>query len=865
MNQRSGKKAVGKTKKRAHGNQAPLEGEQQSEIHKLRDAGFKAEASLRDVRKMDELLRTTLDSMSDGFMILESADLIVRVFNKSAELLLSRKAGDVLEKPLFESFPEARGSIFDEKYYSAFTNKQKEEFETYFGVEPYTAWYTVRVFPAENSICVFFQVITDQKEKEEELKAANQQLVASNQQLRAAFQQVSATEQQLRASNQQLIAANQQLAATEKQLKGAYDQLTNERERLDLIIRGSNDAPWDWDLKTNELFYSDRYWEQLGYAPGELAADAGLWRKLAHPDDIDEVNAFLEKELKSDRTNYAIEFRLKHKAGHYINILSRGIISRDNSGKPVRITGSNMDLTEQKKTAEHNRNIVMNSTNMFYTHNENHEFTYVSPQSKEFLGISPDEAKTRWTEFITDNPVNNEGIELTAKAIRTGKQQPPYQLELRRKDGSTLWVEVNERPNIEDGKVTGITGSLTNINELKHALEESIAAREKAEQSDRLKSAFLANMSHEIRTPMNGILGFANLLKKQGLNAEVRSKYIDIINQSGVRMLDTINNLVDISKIEAGLVELHISKENIHDACLELRQFFLPEAETKGLKLEFTTRLERENSFIETDKEKLTSVLTNLVKNAIKFTHQGGITFGYSLKKRKGGEYLDFFVEDTGVGIPAEMVGKVFDRFTQVERETKKVYEGSGLGLSISKSYIEMLGGTIKAESEYGKGTKFSFTVPIGQKGSAKKVRSQPYGKLQSDNWIKDASVLIAEDEEVSDQLLTELLEPHCKTIQHARTGREVVEIMKTQDGIDIILMDIRMPEMDGYEATMKIREFNKEVIIIAQTAFAIAGDRQKAFAAGCDEHITKPVNEKELLIKIYDQYERRFMRGNKR
>jgi|GEM_PF-5599296 len=239
-------------------------------------------------------------------------------------------------------------------------------------------------------------------------------------------------------------------------------------------------------------------------------------------------------------------------------------------------------------------------------------------------------------------------------------------------------------------------------------------AKELAEESDRLKSAFLANMSHEIRTPMNGILGFINLLKKPRLTVKNQNRYIAIIEKSGKRMLDTLNDIINISKIEAGQVSVVKFGVFVNQVLEEHYTFFKKEAEAKGLELIYESTLSENENRVLTDKQKLESILTNLIKNAIKYTDQGSIKFGYTLRKENGASVFEFFVSDTGIGIPQNRMKAIFNRFEQSDIEDKRAYEGSGLGLAISRSYVEMLGGQINVESELGVGSTFRFTIVDG-------------------------------------------------------------------------------------------------------------------------------------------------------
>ncbi len=248
-----------------------------------------------------------------------------------------------------------------------------------------------------------------------------------------------------------------------------------------------------------------------------------------------------------------------------------------------------------------------------------------------------------------------------------------------------------------------------NDKEREELLEELYKAKEKAEESDRLKSAFLANMSHEIRTPMNGILGFTDLLENTNLNATEQQKYLDIIKKSGNRLLGVINDIIDISKIESGQIEVKISVTNINELLKEIYTFFKPEADLKGLQISYKNSLPNEESIVETDREKVFAVLTNLVKNALKYTDSGSIEFGY----RRNNKEFEFYVTDTGIGIPPERQELIFERFIQADIEDKRALQGSGLGLAIAKSYIDILGGKIGVKSRTVPGSEFYFTIPL--------------------------------------------------------------------------------------------------------------------------------------------------------
>jgi CheY-like chemotaxis protein/nitrogen-specific signal transduction histidine kinase len=375
-----------------------------------------------------------------------------------------------------------------------------------------------------------------------------------------------------------------------------------------------------------------------------------------------------------------------------------------------------------------------------------------------------------------------------------------------------------------------------------------LVAKEKAEESDRLKSAFLANMSHEIRTPMNGILGFLDLLSSEDIDAKSRQKYMHVVNLSGQRLLDTINDIIEISKIEAGEQEVKNSAVDISEMMKYHLDFFQLQAKQKGIDLFVPERILFRKTFIETDKNKLDSILTNLIKNAIKFTVNGSIELGNYIEN----DSLVFYVKDTGCGIPKGKIEAVFERFIQADTSITRSHEGSGLGLTIAKAYVHLLGGKIWVESEVDKGSTFYFSIPY--KSNLGKKRISDAQEVLSDEYSKETIILVAEDDATSFQYLEVVLKKKNITLFRAVNGKEAILIFKQNPDISLILMDIKMPGMDGFEATKEIRKLNKKVPIIAQTAYALSGDEEKARKAGCNDYIAKPIRSAELFI-LLDKY----------
>jgi PAS domain S-box-containing protein len=531
----------------------------------------------------------------------------------------------------------------------------------------------------------------------------------------------------------------------------------------------------------------------------------------------------------------------KETAEQYLNIAASIILSLDLHGNITLLNDSGHQLLGYEKNELIGKNWFQTCLPSEYREQVYNVFKGLINKQDENLKIVEGPVITKTGERKTilwhNNILKNNRGETTG-ILTSGEDIT------ERKRAEEQLKELNKKLQEQNEQIAAQNEEYETLNEeLSLKNKELEVAREKAEESDRLKSAFLANMSHEIRTPMNGIMGFADLLKSPRLDDSKKDHYVNMIRNSGKRMLEIINNLLDIAKIESGQIEVENSITSVNDLLDELLAFFSPEAESKNLQLKKTNALPHSDALVVTDNTKLTQVLSNLIKNAIKYTKEGHVKFGYT--KENG--MLQFYVSDTGIGISPDLQDKMFERFRQEELSVTREYEGAGLGLSITKAYVEMLGGTIWMNSTPDEGSTFYFTIPYA-KPNANEHESFEEVKEEEDKLPQNLTILVTEDDETSLLLIEEIIEDNSITVLPAANGKEAIEQVKSNVDIDLVLMDLKMPHLDGYEATRQVKQIRPDMPVIAQTAFASNSDRKKALEAGCDEYISKPISRSELI-----------------
>jgi len=431
--------------------------------------------------------------------------------------------------------------------------------------------------------------------------------------------------------------------------------------------------------------------------------------------------------------------------------------------------------------------------------------------------------------------------------LQKNKIVKDYHILCKHKDGRQFWGSFNIQAIFNDkGEHIFQDGIISDITEIKRIYQELIEAKETAEQADKLKTAFLANMSHEIRTPMNSIIGFSDLLGDSDLSRQEITDFVQHIQRNSEILLKIISDIIDIAKIESGILTVEKSICDLNEIFAGLSVNFKHYPQDKKNKVKFIVSTPvNDKLLVETDQERIKQILSNLLTNAFKFTERGIVELGYVVKDTE----IEIYVKDTGLGIPDEKKEIIFERFRQVDDSHTREFGGTGLGLTIAKSLVEKLGGTIGLNSTLYKGSTFFFTIPYDKTKSFSKPL--PILKTEPDKIsgvFEDKKILIAEDVDSNYIYLETVLKNSGAKLIRAKDGIEAVESCRQSSDIDLVLMDIQMPNMNGFDATLTIRKFNKAIPIIGQTAYALSSDRNKVLEAGCNDYLVKPISKEQLF-----------------
>jgi PAS domain S-box-containing protein len=503
------------------------------------------------------------------------------------------------------------------------------------------------------------------------------------------------------------------------------ETLERSKSRLSNIIEATNIGSWEWNVQTGETVFNEAWAQIIGYTLDELApVSITTWEKLVHPADLKQSDLLLERHFAGELPYYDYECRMKHKDGRWVWIHDRGrVITRTGDGKPLMMFGTHAELTKSNAYLE---NLINYAHAPIIVWDSNFRITRFNHAFELLTGRSEAEVLNQTPEMFFPPELAENSLALIRRTV-AGDRWEAVGIDILHKDGTTRAVLWNSATLFApDGKTPIATiAQGQDITALKERESELINAKERAEESDRLKTAFLKNLSHEIRTPFNGILGLLAILQNEDdLPVSDRDKYISMINQSANRLMKTINDTVEIAKIQTGQVKVKLVEANITSLSRDLFEQFKPHAELKGLKFTLNNSLSTVDCGIKVDDDKLNTALGNLFDNAIKFTQTGAVEFGI----RRHADCLEFSIKDTGIGISVNNQHSIFNIFMQEDASDTRKYEGSGLGLPIAQAYVKMLGGDIRLESQEGQGSTFYVTFPLGG-GGIKAADKQRFAK----------------------------------------------------------------------------------------------------------------------------------------
>ena len=611
------------------------------------------------------------------------------------------------------------------------------------------------------------------------------------------------------------------------------------------IITNKKGEPIDWEY----IEVNPSYEEMLG-----MKATALVGKRISSilPDLINDPNQWIQKYGETALTG------IQQTIEGYVSPIDKFFHVNVFSPKKGEFAATVNDFTELKKKeialikseGELKRIQELTQVGSWYLDLETNEVQW-SPVLYAIYGFDPTKPPPPYTEhkkLFLESCWNK----LSAAVENTRTTGEPYDLELQliKEDGSTGWLHAHgEAVYNKNGVIIALRGAAQEITKRKLNEQELEYAKKEAEMANIHKNYFLANMSHEIRTPMNGILGFSELLKNDAISKQDRLKYLEIIDGNSKQLLNLIDDIIDVAKIEANEIKMvyrdySLSKLFNH---LEISYNQLKIAKNKE-NIVFKTSIPEKykNLTIVTDPQRLQQVLYNLLNNALKFSEKGEILFGFNVE----GNNLKFFVKDQGIGIRKNKQKEIFERFKQINYENNAKYGGTGLGLAICKGIVELFGGNMSVTSKLNVGSLFEFTMPLKQ---AKNIKlTNPQIEVENpETFLKNKTILIAEDDKLIQLLFKEVLKNSGANILFANTGKVAVEIYKNTPNIEIVLLDIRMPEMNGINAMGEILKINPEAKIIMQTAYIMPEEREKCFNKGCVDFISKPVNKKELFKKL--------------
>ena len=643
--------------------------------------------------------------------------------------------------------------------------------------------------------------------------------------------------------------------------KQAEDALRDSQHRLTGIIEGTRVGTWEWNVQTGETVFNEEWAAIIGYTLDELSpVSIETWQKYAHPDDLQKSRELLEKHFSGGSDYYEFESRMRHKNGQLVWVLDRGrVASWTENRKPLWMFGTHQDITERKmmekglfEATALLSNITNSNPDAIYSKDLDGRYILFNNAAARFVGKSAEEVLGRNDYSLFPSDVAEILMEKDRKVLMEGTIIS-FEEKVTNVAGLPISMLVTKGP-LRDrmGNIMGIFGISRDITDRKQAEDELLKAKATAESANRAKSEFLANMSHEIRTPMNGLLGMTQLLGMTDLSEE-QLEYVAALKLSGKNLVSLVNDILDLAKIEAGKITIELAEFSLNRAIDEV--YMMQKSAIFDKKLAFEVTIAEEiPRVIRGDQLRVKQIIHNLLGNAAKFTKQGSIRIAAQVQERHVDScIIQISVTDTGIGISAEALEKIFSPFVQEDGSTTRQFGGTGLGLTISRRLAELMGGGLSVESSQGAGSSFvvklPFTIPSLQ------ITTDMASQFVAPTWDSPAlRILLVEDNPANLKFATILLGKHGHHVVTAENGKECLEAVEQGD-FDLIFLDIQMPVMNGEEALREIRAQEEGTLchqkVIALTAHALRDEKDRFLNEGFDGYLSKPMEQQELIDEM--------------
>lgn len=624
---------------------------------------------------------------------------------------------------------------------------------------------------------------------------------------------------------------------------------TTTQEHFKALANRAPQLGWITDPTGELLWFNQQWYDYTGLTAEQTLTNNG-WRQAHYPDNLDKTLDIWEAAMAAGKT-YEVMHQLRRHDGTYRWFLTRAVPNYNNDGQITSWIGTSTDIDETKQTQHEIVDIIENVEEGFIAIDKDWKVTQLNSYHERIARIKRHkQVGQNFLELFFPEPMFKNSL-FVETYKRVMKERVSVKFE-EFYEPLKLWAAMNVYPKADGG----LAIFYRDITSEKIAQSELIRAKDESERANNLKTTFLANMSHEIRTPLASIMGFAEVLKEKTLSEKDKDRFLDMIIKNGSSLSRIIDDILDLSKVESGHLEVESAETAFDHLLFEVMAMFRDHAKSKNIYLNLNLDSQVPTR-IKSDPTRVRQILINLICNAIKFTKDGGVQIDIHSEMLTVDQCkFQIHITDTGIGLTADQSERLFRPFTQADNSTTRKYGGTGLGLTLSKRLAQALGGDIRIlKTGLGEGSTFSFefTAQVTTEENRCQIPDNTHPPVTID--LTNVRVLLAEDSPDSQELIKYVLTNHGASVVVASDGAEALELARNQE-FDVVLMDIQMPELDGYEVTRKLRSEKYSKPIIALTAHAMLEERVKTKAAGCDAHITKPLNFRQLVSTVHYIYQ---------